>query len=171
MGFRARGEFRLGFAMSWLLLVAAGSVVAARARVSDSVVGQPVASPANAATETPVQALVRYAGEAIDQANKRVPLRFSVYETFSSTSVLWSESQNVTVGPDGKYSVLLGAGSSAGLPQSIFAAGETRWLAVSLGDSPETAKSTPAPTTSASTTPSTPPTRPSPSPPSPLQRG
>jgi hypothetical protein len=95
------------------------------------------AQEADLAGVSPVPALVRYSGEMSEQAGKRVALRFAVYATATATSALWNESQNVTIAPDGKYSVLLGAGSSIGLPQSLFAAGETRWLSVAVGDTPE----------------------------------
>jgi hypothetical protein len=127
--------------MSCLLLVAAVTAVVAGAQESNFVAGQPAAIPAISATEAAIEsavpALVRYTGEMNEQAGKRVALRFAVYASATSTSALWSESQNVTVAPDGKYAVLLGAASSIGLPSSLFAPGETRWLAIAIGDGPE----------------------------------
>jgi trimeric autotransporter adhesin len=84
-----------------------------------------------------VPGLVPFAGELTASAGQRVAVNFAVYAAPSGGSALWSESQNVTVGKDGKYAVLLGAGSSAGMPQGVFATGEARWLGIRVGDGEE----------------------------------
>ena len=45
---------------------------------------------------------------------------------------LWSETQQVAIGKDGTYSVLLGLATEGGVPASIFTAGAARWLGVSI---------------------------------------
>src|SRR5271165_2470309 len=42
------------------------------------------------------------------------------------------ETQNVTPGRDGQYSVLLGSTTAAGLPDGLFSQQEERWLGVQL---------------------------------------
>ena len=42
------------------------------------------------------------------------------------------ETQNVTPGRTGQYTVTLGATTSEGLPADVFASGEARWLAVQV---------------------------------------
>jgi len=123
---------RLSVAACGLLFAIDGPVVAAQ--VPNPVGADTVAS---STAPLPVPALVRHTGEISEQAGQRVALRFAVYASATATSALWSESQNVTVASDGKYSVLLGAGSAIGMPQSLFTSGETRWLSVAVGDAPE----------------------------------
>jgi trimeric autotransporter adhesin len=55
---------------------------------------------------------------------------FLLYRDQQGGSPLWMETQTVTTDENGRYSVILGAGSAAGLPTNLFAAGESRWLAV-----------------------------------------
>jgi hypothetical protein len=55
---------------------------------------------------------------------------FLLYKDQQGGSPLWMETQTVTTDESGHYSVTLGAASAAGLPTSLFPAGESRWLAV-----------------------------------------
>jgi trimeric autotransporter adhesin len=55
---------------------------------------------------------------------------FSVYAAEIGGSPLWQETQNVTIYPDGHYSLLLGSTRNEGLPMELFASGEPRWLGV-----------------------------------------
>ena len=43
---------------------------------------------------------------------------------------MWIESQNVTADEYGRFSVLLGATTSGGVPVELFSSGESRWLGV-----------------------------------------
>ena len=61
-----------------------------------------------------------------------VAVTFYLYEDQRGGSPLWLETQNVQPDKAGHYSVLLGSTTSHGLPTSIFASGEARWLAVQL---------------------------------------
>ncbi len=49
-------------------------------------------------------------------------------EEAGDTPALWLETQEVRVDAQGRYVVFLGASSTEGLPLSLFAAGERRWL-------------------------------------------
>ena len=57
-----------------------------------------------------------------------VQMSFALFEASSGGSPVWSETQTVSIGSDGYYSVLLGAGTQGGLPGSIFRMGGARWL-------------------------------------------
>ena len=87
--------------------------------------------------ETSVPATVRYTGVIAGHSEDRVAVLFSLYPTATGGSALWSESQSVTFDKDGKYAVMLGAGSTSGLPQSLFVAGEPRWLGVEVAGGAE----------------------------------
>jgi len=86
---------------------------------------------------TIVPAQVRYTGALPGHAGERLSLEFSIYAAPDSGSALWSERQSIEVGADASYTVLLGAGSSIGLPPTVFAAGEARWLGVRTGNGEE----------------------------------
>ena len=87
--------------------------------------------------QQPIPNLVRSEGTLTGHGGEKLVLRFSVFATENDRDSLWNEEQLVQLGTHGEYSVLLGAGSAIGLPQSLFAAGEPRWLAVSVGDREE----------------------------------
>ena len=72
--------------------------------------------------------LVRWTGTLPESAGKSVELTFAIYENAAGGSALWTEAQRVTVASDGHYSVLLGAATSEGLPQTLFPSGQTRWI-------------------------------------------
>src|SRR5438270_13191491 len=57
---------------------------------------------------------------------------FAFFAEKDSDSPLWSEDQTIWVGPNGSYTVLLGLATLGGVPASLFASGEARWIAVSL---------------------------------------
>ena len=75
---------------------------------------------------------VRYAGVMPNRGGDTVEVTFKIYATAEGGEALWTESQLVPVSPDGTYSVLLGAASEGGLPQTVFAAGQARWVGVSI---------------------------------------
>jgi hypothetical protein len=80
---------------------------------------------------------MRYSGAAQNRAGDTVEAVFRIYASQEGGEPLWSETQRVTVGRDGGYTVLLGAGTGGGLPQSVFADGQARWLAVSMERGPD----------------------------------
>jgi len=59
-----------------------------------------------------------------------VTLVFSLYALQEGGAPLWSEQQNLTLDAQGRYTVLLGAGSPEGLPLDLFTSGAARWLGV-----------------------------------------
>jgi len=74
--------------------------------------------------------VVRWTGSLPDAAGRTVEVRFRLYQDQAEGLALWSETQSVKVGADGRYSVLLGSTSSEGLPQELFHAGDARWIEV-----------------------------------------
>jgi hypothetical protein len=92
----------------------------------------PALQSASSAQPAVVPQTVRFAGAAQNRAGDMVEAVFRIYSQREGGEPLWSEEQRVTIAPDGRYSVLLGAASEHGLPQAVFAAGQARWLAVSI---------------------------------------
>ncbi len=119
-------------ALLWVL--ASGPVTPANAQSTgtDASVTAGLTSPTN---------LVRWSGNLPDAAGKTVDLSFSIFQDSAGGLALWNETQPVKVGADGRYTVLLGATSADGLPQSLFQAGEARWIEARpvTGLSPDTA--------------------------------
>jgi hypothetical protein len=81
--------------------------------------------------------LIRFAASLPSHAGEGVVVRFSVYRTQTAEVPLWREEQRVETDLDGQFTVLLGAGSAAGLPRELFAAGEPHWIGVQVGDGEE----------------------------------
>jgi hypothetical protein len=59
-----------------------------------------------------------------------VGVTFSIYKEEQGGAPLWMETQNVETDGRGRYTVLLGSTTSAGLPTSIFTSGEAHWVGV-----------------------------------------
>ena len=75
---------------------------------------------------------VRYAGKLANRSGETVEAEFRIYSTAEGGEPRWTETQRITVDEAGEYSVLLGATSPSGLPQSVFAGGVARWLGISV---------------------------------------
>jgi hypothetical protein len=82
-----------------------------------------------------------FSGSTPSRAGERVEIEFRIYSAEQGGEPLWSETQQVAVGRDGKYTVLLGSAGDAGLPQGLFASGQARWLGVSCGGGAEQPRS------------------------------
>jgi hypothetical protein len=80
------------------------------------------------ATSTSTQNLVRWTGSAPQEAGRTVEMSFALYEDQAGGLPLWRETQQVNVGGDGRYTVLLGAASGEGIPPALFHASEARWI-------------------------------------------
>jgi hypothetical protein len=59
-----------------------------------------------------------------------IGMMFSLYELQEGGTPLWSESQNVQLDSQGRYTVLLGATRSEGLPVDLFTSGNALWLGI-----------------------------------------
>ena len=81
-----------------------------------------------------VPRLIRITGSVRDEAGKPLSgnhgVTFTLYQDEGGQLAVWQETQNVQLDSQGRYRVLLGASSEAGLPLQIFSAGEARWLGV-----------------------------------------
>jgi len=92
----------------------------------------------------PVPPLVKFNGVLSDvEGNplaRVVGVTFLLYRDQQGGAPLWLETQNVQPNASGRYTVMLGATSSSGLPADIFASGEARWLAVQVAGQPEQAR-------------------------------
>jgi hypothetical protein len=115
------------------LLVALGMGNGARAQDS-SAQSSGIAQPA----QTVVPQLIRYSGVAPNRTGEVVEAVFRIYASRQGGDAIWTETQRVQVGADGKYNVLLGAASEGGLPQAVFAAGQGQWLGISIEQAEET---------------------------------
>jgi hypothetical protein len=87
-----------------------------------------------------VPQMMKYNGVAVERARDTVEAVFRIYASAEGGEPIWSETQRVAVDRDGNYSVLLGSATEGGLPQTVFAAGQARWLGVSIERAPEQAR-------------------------------
>lgn len=87
-----------------------------------------------------VPQMMRFSGVAAERARDTVEVVFRIYTVREGGEPIWSETQHVSVDRDGNYSVLLGAATEGGLPQTVFAAGQARWLGISIERGPEQAR-------------------------------
>jgi len=108
-----------------------GSLTLAQ-NAGDSGIAQPA--------QTVVPQLMRYSGVVPNRTGDTVEAVFRIYPSQQGGDAIWTETQRVSVGPDGKYNVLLGAASEGGLPEAVFAAGQGQWLGVSIEHAEETAR-------------------------------
>jgi hypothetical protein len=80
--------------------------------------------------------LMRFSGTAKDAGDHPVTgvagITFALYAEQTGGAPLWSETQSVQTGPDGRYTVLLGAAESEGLPADLFTAEQAHWVGVSV---------------------------------------
>ncbi len=87
-------------------------------------------------TNPVVPTLVNFSGMLSSADHKPltgiVGVTFALYQDSGGGAPLWMETQNVQPDKNGHYSVQLGAASSQGLPASVFASGEARWLGVQV---------------------------------------
>jgi hypothetical protein len=59
-------------------------------------------------------------------------ITFALYENQQGGTALWTETQNIPLDDQGRYTVLLGATRPYGLPQRLFSSGKARWLGARL---------------------------------------
>ena len=92
---------------------------------------------------TSVPSLINYSGTVRDVSGnalnspRTLGVTFAIYSQAEGGVPLWSEVQNVAVTASGRYAVLLGSTSSAGLPTDLFSPAEQRWLGVRVEGQPE----------------------------------
>lgn len=78
--------------------------------------------------------LVRFSGSVTDAggraASGETALTFIFYESQQGGAPLWSETQTVRLNSQGRYSIMLGATQTSGLPQNLFTGNQARWIGV-----------------------------------------
>jgi hypothetical protein len=107
----------------FLLAVVLAFSAAAQSVITDASAVAGSASPLN---------IVRWTGDLPEAAGRTVEVSFALYQYPTGGLALWSEKQSVKVGTDGRYSVLLGATSAEGIPQTLFKSGEAQWIEARL---------------------------------------
>jgi hypothetical protein len=96
--------------------------------------GQSQELPARAA----VPRLVQFSGTLKESIGKPVEgVTFALYKEQEGGAPIWMETHNVVLDEGGRYSVLLGASTTEGLPKELFNSGEARWLGVQAAGQPE----------------------------------
>jgi hypothetical protein len=94
-------------------------------------------------TASSVPNLVRYSGTISASTDGQaasprvVGVTFALYKQEEGGAPLWQEVQNVALSNGGRYSVLLGSASPAGLTSDLFSVQEQRWLGVQVEGQPE----------------------------------
>ena len=95
-----------------------------------------VQTPRELVPTLPVPRLVKFAGAFKDELGKArtgvVGVTFAIYKEQEGGAALWIETQNIELDEQGRYTVLLGATKSEGLPLELFTTGEPRWLGVQV---------------------------------------
>jgi hypothetical protein len=88
-----------------------------------------------------VPRLIQFNNVLKDSQNKPLsgilPVTFAIYARQDDNRPLWMEMQDVTVGADGSYTVLLGSASQGGVPAELFSKGEARWLGIQTPEQAE----------------------------------
>jgi hypothetical protein len=83
--------------------------------------------------------LIRFNGRALSASGQPLSgvagVTFVIYAEQTGGAPLWQETQNLATDASGRFSALLGAGNSAGIPVELFADDAPRWLTV-LAHSP-----------------------------------
>jgi hypothetical protein len=97
-------------------------------------------TPAAASAPTAIPALVPYSGIAIaadgKPLNGETAITFLIFKEESGGEPLWTESQITAFDSAGRYKIQLGAASPSGLPATLFATGEARWLEIQIAGEP-----------------------------------
>ncbi len=89
-----------------------------------------------ASSQVIVPRLVRFSGQVKD-ATGTVGITFTLHKSQNDSTALWIETQNVQLDAAGKYTVLLGATKSEGLPVELFTSGEAQWLGIHVQGQPD----------------------------------
>jgi hypothetical protein len=99
---------------------------------------------ANGVCAQGVPRLLKFSGTSRDPAGRprtgNFGITFSIYGDSSGGASLWQETQNVQLDSHGRYTVLLGASTSDGIPLDVFTSGEPRWIAAQVllpGEEPQ----------------------------------
>ena len=85
-------------------------------------------------TAASVPRLIKFSGVVKDEAGAPktgiAGIAFALYKDQEGGAPLWLETQNVQADANGRYTVMLGATKSDGLPMEFFTSNEARWVGV-----------------------------------------
>jgi hypothetical protein len=83
-------------------------------------------------TAVSVPHLIKFSGVVKDESGApktgTVGITFAFYKDQQGGAPLWMETQNVQADANGRYTVMLGATKSDGLPMEFFSSNEARWV-------------------------------------------
>ncbi len=112
--------------------------------LSLTTVGSLTAQESDADANVSIPHLIRFGGvlKAADGTPTQgtIGVTFAFYKDAQGGTPLWMETQNVTPDATGRYSVMLGATKSDGLPAQLFISKEARWLSVEAQGLPARAR-------------------------------
>jgi hypothetical protein len=96
----------------------------------------PAALAVNSSPQTTVPRVLKFSGVLKDPMGQprtgAIGVTFALYEDEEGGAPLWLETQNVQADDQGRYTVVLGATKSEGLPVDLFTQGKARWLGVQV---------------------------------------
>lgn len=113
----------------------AGVVVFAGAAVLASVAAPAAEAQTPAAPRTSVPRVVRIDGtvpQGATSASGPVSIAASIYDAESGGTLLWDETQVVTLDAQGQYSFYLGGSQAEGLPTAVLTASAPLWLSLQV---------------------------------------
>jgi hypothetical protein len=87
-------------------------------------------APAWAQQSATVPNLVKFSGAIPTTSGSSVSVVFALYANQSGGAPLWQEVQSLAVDSNGRYTALLGAATTGGVPVDLFSTNEARWLGV-----------------------------------------
>jgi len=131
-----RNQFQQAFRLSFVRIIVAALLVLTA--LPGRVVAQQNNAPGSSPTASTVPPIIQFSGQFSATAGGgsapvpagTVSITFTLYESEQGGTALWSETDNVQVDAQGKYTALLGSTSPQGLPLNLFTAGQAHWLAV-----------------------------------------
>jgi hypothetical protein len=87
-----------------------------------------------------VRRLVKVSGVLTDFAGKplsgEVPVKFTLYKEETDEEPLWTETQKLGIDTRGRYTALLGATQTGGVPVELFGSDDARWMGVEVEGQP-----------------------------------
>jgi len=122
------------------LLCAATIYVTAMCLATSPAIAQSTSMTSNPVVPTLVHFSGMLNGVDGNPLNGLIGVTFSLYAESQGGAPLWLETQSVQPARNGQYTVTLGSTTSEGLPTSIFASGEARWLGVRVQGQEEQAR-------------------------------
>jgi len=117
-------------------VVAMSSIFASAALAQETGADQIPPQRVSQIPEVSVPRLIRYTGTLTDLSGKALTgtatVEFAIYQDPSDENPMWQETQSIELDAEGRYSALLGASRTEGLPTELFSNGQARWLSVHL---------------------------------------